>query len=212
MTGRNGLERITVAPSALHTPHKARLRTSRRSPHNRTAPTLVQFGRTHRAVPWYVQDKARLSAPGHRWSLPVRNRPGRTDSAALDRIGARSSSHLLVDQPLPQHELQNGAAKPNGMPREQILPGLNEHDSRDFDLAPDPAIGVPGGPLVAHFFPESADGKAEGPFPGPTHVYVATLILNILADDIATQTVPGAMTGLVRLDPDDWSPMEGLPL
>jgi hypothetical protein len=86
--------------------------------------------------------------------------------------------------------LQNRAAEPNRMPREQILPGLEKDDLWDFDLASDPAIGVPGGPLVPHFFPQPTDGKPEGPFPGPTHIHVATLILNVLADDVATETVP----------------------
>ncbi len=65
---------------------------------------------------------------------------------------------------------------------------------------------------MPHFFPEPTDGKAKRPFPGPTHVHVATLILDVLADDIAAQTIPGPMAGLIRLDPDDRSPVEGLPL
>jgi len=98
------------------------------------------------------------------------------------------------------------------MPREQILPGLDKDNARDFDLSPDPTIGVPGGPLMPHFFPQPADGKAERAFPGPAHVHVATLILDVLANDVAAQPITGAMAGLVGLDPDDWSPMEGLPL
>jgi len=98
------------------------------------------------------------------------------------------------------------------MPRQQILPGLDEHDPRDFDLASDPPIGIPGRPLVPHLFPEPTDGKAKRPFPGPTHVHVATLILDILADDIATQTIPGTMARLIGLDPDNRSSMEALPL
>ena len=98
------------------------------------------------------------------------------------------------------------------MPREQILPGLQEHDLWDFDLAPDPAIGVPAGPLAPHLFPQPTDGKPKGAFPGPAHIHVAALILDILADDIAAQAVPGTMARLIGLDPDDWSPVEGLPL
>ena len=95
------------------------------------------------------------------------------------------------------------------MPREQILPGLQKDDLRDFNLSPDPPIGVPGRPLMPHFFPEPTDGKPEGPFPGPTHIHIATLILDVLADDVAAETVPGTMAGLIRLDPDDGSSVEG---
>ncbi len=76
------------------------------------------------------------------------------------------------------------------MPGEQIFPGLQKDDPGNFDLTPDPPIGVPCGPLVPHLFPQSADGKAEGPFPGPTHIHVPALILDVLADDVAAQTVP----------------------
>ena len=65
---------------------------------------------------------------------------------------------------------------------------------------------------MPHLFPQPADGKPERAFPGPAHVHVATLILDVLANDVAAQTVPGAMARLIRLDPDDGSPMEGLPL
>jgi hypothetical protein len=98
------------------------------------------------------------------------------------------------------------------MAREQILPSLEKDDPGDFDLTPDPAIDIPRRPLIPHFFPEPTDGKAKRPFPGPAHVHVATLILDVLADDIAAQTVPGTVAGLIGFDPDDWSPMEGLPL
>ncbi len=172
----------------------------------------VPTGRTHTAALWYVQGRAKLYAPGRTWSLLVRNRPVQTGLAVSDYIGARSSSHLLIDQPLSQHELQNRATEPNGMPGEQVFPGLQEHDLWDFYLAPDPAIDVPADPLVPHLFPEPADGKTEGPFPGPAHIHVTALILNILTDDVAAQSVSGTMTGLVGLDPDDWSPVEGLPL
>ena len=63
------------------------------------------------------------------------------------------------------------------------------HDSRDFDLASDPAIGISGGPLMPHLFPQSADGKAKRAFPGPAHVHVAALILDVLADDVPAQPV-----------------------
>jgi len=65
---------------------------------------------------------------------------------------------------------------------------------------------------MPHFFPESADGKTEGPFPGPAHVHVPALILNILADDVAAETVPGAVAGLIRLDPDHRRSVQSLPL
>ena len=142
----------------------------------------------------------------------VRNRLDRKELTVSDHIDARSWSHLLIDETLSQYELQDGAAEPNRMPRQQILPGLDEHDPRDFDLAPNPAIGIPGRPLMPHFFPQSTDRKAEGSFPGPAHIHVTALILNVLADDVPAQTVPGTMTGLIGLDPDDRSAMEGLPL
>ena len=65
---------------------------------------------------------------------------------------------------------------------------------------------------MPHLFPQPADRKAEGALPGPAHVHVAALILDILADDIAAQTVPGTMAGLIRLDPDHRSSVQGLPL
>jgi len=98
------------------------------------------------------------------------------------------------------------------MSREQILPSLQKDDSRNFDFAPNPTIGVPSGPLVPHLFPQPADGKAQGPFPGPTHVHVAALILDVLADDVAAETVSRTMAGLIGLDPDDGSAVERLPL
>ena len=98
------------------------------------------------------------------------------------------------------------------MPREQILPGLQKDDLRDFNLSPDPPIGVPGRPLMPHLFPQSADGKPKRAFPGPAHIHVATLILDVLADDIAAQAVPGPMARLIGLDPHHRSPVEGLPL
>ena len=157
-----------------------------------------------RAEPGFAHD--------HRWSLPVRNRLDRTNLAVSDRIDARSSSHLLIDESLSKHQLQNRAAEPNRMPREQILPGLDEHDSRDFHLASDPAIDIPAYPLIPHLFPQPTDGIPQRAFPGPTHVHVATLILDVLADDIAAQPVTETMARLIRFDPDDQSPMQGLPL
>jgi len=98
------------------------------------------------------------------------------------------------------------------MPRKQILPGLDKDDARDFYLAPDPPIRVPGGPLMPHLFPQPTDRKTEGPFPGPAHIHVATLILDVLADDVPAETISGTMTGLVGLDPNYRRPMKGLPL
>ena len=147
-----------------------------------------------------------------RWSLPVRNRSAQINSGVSDRIGARSSSHLLIDEPFSQYQLQNRAAEPNGMSREQILPSLDKDNARDFDFSPNSSVGVPGRPLVSHLLPQSADRKAKRPLPGPAHVHVAALVLDVLADDIAAQAVSRTMAGLIGLDPDHGSPMEGLPL
>ena len=108
--------------------------------------------------------------------------------------------------------MQDGVAEPDRMSREQILPSLDKDNARDFDLAPDPAIGIPGRPLMSHLFPEPTNRKPKRPFPGPAHIHVSTLILDVLADDVAAQTVPRPMAGLIRLDPDDRRPMQGLPL
>ena len=65
---------------------------------------------------------------------------------------------------------------------------------------------------MPHLFPQSADGKAQGAFPGPAHIHVPALILDVLADDVAAETVPGTMARLIGLDPDHRSAVEGLPL
>ncbi len=65
---------------------------------------------------------------------------------------------------------------------------------------------------MPHLFPQSADGKAQGAFPGPAHIHVPALILDVLADDVAAETVAGPMAGLIGLDPDDRRTMESLPL
>src|SRR5690606_28668354 len=49
-------------------------------------------------------------------------------------------------------------------------------------------------------------------FPGPTHIHVAALLLNVLTDDVAAQSVSGTMTGLIGLNPHHWSPVQGLAL
>ncbi len=99
--------------------------------------------------------------------------------------------------------VKDGVTEPDRMPRQKVFPGLEKDDARDFDLFPYPSIDILGLPLVPHLFPHLADGKAQGAFPGPTHVHVAALILDILADDVAAQPVPGPLAGLIGLDPDD---------
>ena len=96
-------------------------------------------------------------------------------------IDARSSSHLLIDESLPNTSCRMVPQNQMGCPESRSSQVLMKTIRGDFDLTLSPPIGIPGGPLVPHLFPEPADGKAKRPLPGPTHIHVATLILDILA-------------------------------
>ena len=147
--------------------------------------------------------KARLSVPDHTWSLPSRNRLDQIDSVVF-KSSMTDHSHLLVDLALsPVPVAKWVPTKTDGMPESRSSQSLNEHDSRDFDLAPNSPVGIPGGPLVPHLLHSRLMGKAKRPFPRPTHIRVTTLILNVLANDAAAETIAGTMAGLVGLDPDD---------
>lgn len=98
------------------------------------------------------------------------------------------------------------------MAGEQVFPGFQKDNPRDLELAAYSAKDVLRVPLVSQFLPHGPDGEAQGPFPGPAHVHVPGLVLHVLTDDVTAQAVTGPVAGLIRLDPDDRSPMKGLPL
>lgn len=98
------------------------------------------------------------------------------------------------------------------MAGQKIFLGFEKDNARDLGLFADASIDVLGMPLVTHLLPHLANGKSERPFPGPAHIHVAGLILDVLANDVAAQTISRSVASPVGLDPHNRRTVQGFPL